>query len=575
MSEKNLQKTYHLRNSYLLGMIAASAIVGISCPASANSQIAEANQPTVINSPLTSNNIASSQIQTETVDVQRKIVFHIFTNDQVVFQKSQAHRQVTIDPVTKKKVYSEWTVDPFEEVNIPQVKGMEALIDSIPTVVHIHDLSYFNKPLDVFYHPIQSNQQTKQPNKPNVDDNKQLNADKLEDNHNTVNVGTNTDSHFVKDSAVQTNPQTAETTSTDTNDLISVKDEGVGETSAVNSPTTNNETQTTMNPTTETGVGDDLITDTIDTGIQVNPSQKDAATSPTQVNTSDTASGDDSVIEIESNETGTQTDSHQKSTNTISSQTENCVLDQSTMTNEISIKDGETQTEELNNPPIGKSEGTQTIQTVPTIDDASQTNIPVQKDEATNTVKVQVDSQVDTAKHRERINVGVQTFEPHKEVSESFTQTTLNTCDQATMTDKTGILDGSTQTEDLTYDVEKIEKEKKSTLTNKVEPPLNTPVITVKNEKGNSKSNVQLINEADPNSIEELPTNLHSRLTTAQNRLDQLSSDNPLFNEEKATEAEKALPQTGNKTSTLTTLAGLSLTAVVAFAALFSIKKKD
>ena len=138
-----LRSTTPLSNAYFLGLATASAIItlGLNAPSALAADMDD--QPSNIIKTVK----ADKTPQLETVQVKRVIYFHLLSGSQKVEQVSYAHRQVSGNT-------TKWTIEPFDDVPIPQQVRFKPTLDKIPAITEVDDLSYFDRSIDVFYHPL-------------------------------------------------------------------------------------------------------------------------------------------------------------------------------------------------------------------------------------------------------------------------------------------------------------------------------------------------------------------------------------------------------------------------------------
>lgn len=329
------------RNSYLLGLATASTILalGLNQPTvSADSH--ETNQVTAVTTDL-------STPQTETVEVKRVIYFHLMRGSQIIHQVSHAHRQVpTADNPTPQ-----WTIDPFEEIEIPQQAGFKPFPRKIPTITVTDDLSCFDSPIDIFYHPLGYDD-----GELSVADNKdQTKADKDQTSGDAVakDEQTTTDKPSQVDTGVQSETPVLVDSETNTIDLATTDEATQKNNDGIDTATETDqisqhdqESQTNLISTAEQGVGDSevqTVSEAVGNNQEYLYKDQNMQTDNLPVTTIDSTTMTDDVAKVPTIDTGVGNDE-----------------------GDVSIDDAE---EHL------KHQGTQTdTLVVPTIDSATMTN---------------------------------------------------------------------------------------------------------------------------------------------------------------------------------------------------------
>ncbi|WP_304678083.1 hypothetical protein [uncultured Limosilactobacillus sp.] len=567
-----LRSTTPLSNAYFLGLATASAIItlGLNAPSALAADMDD--QPSNIIKTVK----ADKTPQLETVQVKRVIYFHLLSGSQKVEQVSYAHRQVSGNT-------TKWTIEPFDDVPIPQQVRFKPTLDKIPAITEVDDLSYFDRSIDVFYHPLDEEDEEDA----HVDQKTKDNETQTEHNNiKTKDEQVGTAEIQNKDEAVQSEVISYSDKATNTIEIltkdVAIQQDNQGvDISTITNPIeqTSQETQTNVF-TNDQGVGDDeVVTRDIGVGIEdyrykdqkiqtdnLIISQADATTMTDFVNTNDIRTGDNKIDDLnqKKSETPKVTASSQTvyHTNEIGVGDEEPIVittgdidkgDKSTQTNAQELKDSITQTESN----LQDSKQTQTI--VPLSIEQGTTMEITNNDQEIQTDSYQIDygTQTDNIASKE---TGTQTVSApkHNETTSTYQQPSV-----ATQTNDSDNHDQSIQVKDG--------DEQAATNTSNFGPLAIaddlTPASCENNQTSTNKIKGQKI-EGEERSR----NTLHKRIAKANHSLVSLT--------EKATQnnkrnRQKSLPQTDNNTSTLTTLAGIGITLLTAGMSLFSLHKQQ
>ncbi|MBB1078712.1 LPXTG cell wall anchor domain-containing protein [Limosilactobacillus sp. STM2_1] len=571
----NLRNRTPLSNTYFLGLATASAIItlGLNNP----STLADvSDQPTNLAKTVATDSIP----HTERVQIKRVIYFHLLSGSQKVEQVSYAHRQVSGNTTTK------WTIEPFNDVAIPRQARFKPSPAKIPVVTEVDDLSYFNQPIDIFYHPLAddekdeyTSQQTNKVN--NKDDETQTDHDDILTKDEQVGTGEvkSVDDESQSDEVPYSDAATNTTEIVTKDEAVQKDNQGIDASTIINVlEQANQETQTSI-ITNDQGVGDGEVT-TKDTGIgdddylykeqntqtdSLKIPQADASSMTDHVDLVDTGVGDEDINtlgQIENGEskvtTGSQTEENTKETGTGDDQFTANVTDEESQTTDVTKDSKASQTD---NQSLRDSE-TQTIK--PSLVD-HETSMEV----ANNDCGIQTDLSYESKDHETQtdpntVEKGQQTITIAKEdvgiqttaITKQNTSTNTDYQQVNTTTQTNGannanqVNSGDDLVEEKAFDI-------KAPTADDGQSQL---------DRNNKQPVVEEINDDDLRKHHH--KGLHERVTAANNSLASVMDKAKM-------QRRKHLPQTGNDTDTLTTLIGIGITFLAAGMSLFSLHKQE
>ena len=282
-------KKRRLNNAYLLGMVTATAILGL-----ANPVLADENKPQSLAEAIEAKIAAEKyekEIETwpETREIKRVIHFSgLDEEDQIpdIVQTATAHREVTVNHKTLGRNETMWQVDNLDEVQLPKIDGYICYAKTVPAVTSTLNIGQFDRPTFAFYHRLPGYQGKAKASKDqptSIDQGVQTAPVKITDQVTVSDAATNT--------PVEDEKATV-TTATDTADLITSRNVG----------------SQYENTSIDEGCGDDRIDDETLAPVKnmrdfatqtVNPVTKDTASGDEVVTTADNEVGNDPVIVVD------------------------------------------------------------------------------------------------------------------------------------------------------------------------------------------------------------------------------------------------------------------------------------